>query len=130
MSEEEKLSKYQRKQLAKARGSWVPPAERIEVAITVAASASPITGPVPVNIGGEASSRRLPVRLAQTIAHAAGSLRVAHRLAKELVAELEGKGERMSEPRTLAAMTAAVAMKLEGMANRAKRVALREELAK
>lgn len=117
------ISKYQRKQLAKARGQWVAPSERIEVAVSVKVDPPPEASNrdhfADVGKMGEDGAVR---RLHTLLEHAAATLRIAHRIAARLNRDVTS-GPARSHVNAIMGRTAALSQKIEGLTSHATKIA-------
>ena len=117
------MSKYQRKQLAKARGQWVAPSDRIEVAVSVKVDPPPEASScdhfaVVGKMGEDGAVRRLRTLLE----HAAATLRIAHRIAARLARDAT-RGPARSHANAIMGRTAALSQKIEGLTSHATKIA-------
>lgn len=118
------MSKYQRKQLAKARGQWVAPSDRIEVAVSVKVNPPPPEASScdhfadVSKMGEDGAVRRLRILLE----HAAGTLRIAHRIAARLDRDATS-GPARSHANAIMGRTAALSQKIESLTSHAIKIA-------
>lgn len=124
---EDGLSKYQRKQLAKQRGNWTPPAAQVAVNIINRLERGEPVQPKPKKKPAQPPPKQrglmndlgtMPQELAEILSAAAAKLQEAEELARKILAA-SSVGLQTAEPRSLVAMIGGLALRTGNAAKRA-----------